>query len=279
MPTEQINVLIVEDNKADARLCVEALRESVLVKIDAQVAPDLASGLEAFGKEAYESVILDLGLPDSQGLETLIQFRSNSGAVPIIVTTGQDDDALGIEAVRAGASDFIPKSEITGAFLSRAVRYAVERERLRLALERATILQEEEREMESLARLSGPVPASVTASTFGLKPIGEAAPEHIERLTAKYQAVVNAALEKELMKDAPEITTELRQIARELAFLNAGPRDVVDLHVKTLKAMIDASTSARTKPLLETGRMVVVELMGYLVDFYRNLGGIRAKVG
>jgi FixJ family two-component response regulator len=83
-------------------------------------------------------VLLDLGLPDSQGLETLAKTYSQAPEVPIVVLTGLDDDALGVQAVNRGAQDYLKKGQVDGELLMRTIRYAIERKR---AEERESELQ------------------------------------------------------------------------------------------------------------------------------------------
>ena len=104
-------------------------------------------------QSAIDVVLLDLSLPDSEGLETLAKTHTSAPEVPIIVLTGLGDEALGFEAVRRGAQDYLIKGEVTTALLSRAIRYAVERNRLLDQLEEA---RERKRRDEEIRRpLSG----------------------------------------------------------------------------------------------------------------------------
>jgi PAS domain S-box-containing protein len=130
-----IDVLLVEDNAADALLIQEMLESSGL-KLNP--VPRLSSALDALEDRAFEAVLLDLGLPDSQGLETLARLRTASRDAPIIVASGLDDEALALRAVELGAQDYIIKGRFDGERLERALRYAVARARVeRLVRENA----------------------------------------------------------------------------------------------------------------------------------------------
>jgi len=123
-------VLLVEDNPGDARLLSEALREVqpapfALVHVDR-----FMTGIESLKREPFSAVLLDLSLPDAKGLDTVIRMQREISAVPIVVLTGLDDDAMALEAVRAGAQDYLVKGEIDGKLLVRSLSYAMERKRL-----------------------------------------------------------------------------------------------------------------------------------------------------
>ena len=81
--------------------------------------------------------MLDLSLPDADGLETLVRTHAQAPSVPIVVLTGLDDEGLAIRAVREGAQDYLVKGQVTGQLLVRAMRYATERKRAVEALQRS----------------------------------------------------------------------------------------------------------------------------------------------
>jgi signal transduction histidine kinase len=125
-----LRILLVEDNPGDARLVRESLADSARVEL--AHCGRLDEALKRLGEQPFDVVILDLSLPDSNGLQTLVRVRTEVPAVPIVVLTGLEDEALGMETVHAGAQDYLVKGEGTssGYHLARALRYAVERKRL-----------------------------------------------------------------------------------------------------------------------------------------------------
>ncbi len=126
MRTKTVRVLLVEDDDGDAVL-VEALLDEANAPFVITRAHTLA---EAEAKLAdAECVLLDLGLPDSQGLDGLHRLLNKPGSPAILVLTGLDDEREGIEAVSAGAEDYLIKGQVDGDLLLRGVRYAVERRR------------------------------------------------------------------------------------------------------------------------------------------------------
>ena len=121
-----MKTLLVEDNPADVRLIREMLKELPDGTLQLQQVGRLDSAMERLRLESFDVVLLDLGLPDAQGMETLNLIQKASHSVPIVVLTGRDDERLAWEALRAGAQDYLVKGR-TDSQLVRAIRYAVER--------------------------------------------------------------------------------------------------------------------------------------------------------
>ena len=134
-----ITLLLIEDNPGDARLVREHLLDASGAQwIEVREAPSLAGGIafvEQGGKPAI--VLLDLSLPDSFGLETLARWLAVAPALPVIVLTGSDDEALAVNAVREGAQDYLVKGRIDGGLLVQAIRYAIERKKVQEDLRQA----------------------------------------------------------------------------------------------------------------------------------------------
>ena len=145
---DQVQVLLVEDDDGDALLVGELLREvgaAVVVRRARSLAQakSLVSGVAC--------VLLDLGLPDSQGLNGLRQLLQLEPEAAIVMLTGQASEHLGEQAVRAGAQDYLVKGEVAGHMLNRVIRYAVERRRAeeaQRALQMAQIHAQENARLE-----------------------------------------------------------------------------------------------------------------------------------
>lgn len=135
-----LRVLLIEDDPGDTRLIQEIL---VDVGSGAELIPaeTLGDGLRLVDREHVDAIVLDLSLPDSQGIETFRRAHEAVPDVPIVVLTGTDDTALATLAVREGAQDFLTKGHIDGLVLARSLRYAVERQRAKsqLALSEAAL--------------------------------------------------------------------------------------------------------------------------------------------
>ena len=126
---QPITVLLVEDNPGDARLILELLGDVQAQAFDLERVGRLDHALTRLSRTGVDVVLLDLGLPDSQGLETFMRARRGAPNEPIVVISGLDDERLALEAVRSGAQDYLVKGRIEGHLLARVLRYAVERKR------------------------------------------------------------------------------------------------------------------------------------------------------
>jgi light-regulated signal transduction histidine kinase (bacteriophytochrome) len=89
----------------------------------------LVEGMDLLGQETVDCILLDLGLPDSQGIETVKTMRRTFPRKPIVVLTGEDDTEMGIQALHEGAQDYLVKGQLDAPVLIRSVRYAMERNR------------------------------------------------------------------------------------------------------------------------------------------------------
>jgi sigma-B regulation protein RsbU (phosphoserine phosphatase) len=128
------HVLLIEDNPGDADLVRLRLVEG---KTPVQVnwVSLLSDGLATLAKEEPSVILLDLNLPDCRGAETFRRVMEQAPGVPVVVLSGQDDEALAIKAVNQGVQDYLVKGDITAKHLERAIRYAVERQALLRSLE------------------------------------------------------------------------------------------------------------------------------------------------
>jgi PAS domain S-box-containing protein/putative nucleotidyltransferase with HDIG domain len=124
--THERTVLLVEDNPGDARLIAETLRDAGstmrLVTVET-----LAIAIATVQREDIDAIVLDLGLPDSQGVETFLRLDEAAPSVATVIMSGDNDTRTAIEAVQRGAQDFLVKGQAGGELLLRAISYAIER--------------------------------------------------------------------------------------------------------------------------------------------------------
>src|SRR5271170_856763 len=128
------NILLIEDNPGDADLIRLRLVEGKS-EVHVNCVPRLSDALACLEAETPSLVLLDLNLPDSHGAETFRRILQKAPNVPVVILSGQDDEALAIKAVHQGVQDYLVKGDITSKQLERAVRYAVERQGLLRTLE------------------------------------------------------------------------------------------------------------------------------------------------
>lgn len=131
---ESQQVLLVEDNPADAHIIRAALEATPSARFTLVHVERLNEALTRLAEERFAAVLLDLSLPDSWGFATISRVQECAPEVPIVILTGLDDEELAVKAVQEGAQDYLVKGQLGSSMLMRALRYAIERHRLRAAV-------------------------------------------------------------------------------------------------------------------------------------------------
>jgi hypothetical protein len=154
------------------------------------------------------------------------------------------------------------------AFVERlAVLYA-------LALDRKWVeearLAQFGREMAALEQMAEMPHTQTTARTFGLLSLKESMPGVFEDLTKGYGTLIDRALENRVHKEAGNPSLAIQALAIRLGHLRAGPRDVVDVHMAALRRQEQSANPIKAQVYADEGRLIALELMGYLVSYYRN---------
>ena len=138
MSREHTTILLIEDNPGDARLIREMLPEGGGVVRSLEWVESLEAGRRRIAQGGIDLVLLDLGLPESVGLETLRRLRDKAAHLPaVVVMSSLADEAIAVQAVMEGAQDYLVKGQVDGRLLIRSIRYAIERNETAGALRRA----------------------------------------------------------------------------------------------------------------------------------------------
>lgn len=124
---KQIKTLLVEDNEGDAFLLKKQLTYSKETHFDLTHVDRLSIAVKLLQRELFDVILLDLSLPDSNGLETFLSLKTIAPHLPIVLLTGLNDESLALKAVREGAQDYLIKGQATTEVLIRSVNYAIER--------------------------------------------------------------------------------------------------------------------------------------------------------
>src|SRR5271154_278372 len=132
MNKKPLQVLLVEDNAGDARLLREMFSKETAGSFELSHLTHMRDAEARLAKGGIDIVLLDMGLPDGHGLETLRRARAADPEVVMIVMTGLEDEALAAKAMKEGAQDYLIKGQIENRALPRALRHAIERQRMQL---------------------------------------------------------------------------------------------------------------------------------------------------
>jgi PAS domain S-box-containing protein len=161
--TTPIPLLLLEDNEANAYQLIEMLEDADGQLWQITHSKRLSNALTCLTQTQFEVALLNLSLPDSKGLDTLVRVRSAAPDLPMVVLTGLDDQQISLQAVAQGAQDYLVKGQITAEVLTRAIRYAIERGRILKQLQAEVA---ERQRSEQTLRLIVEGTASVTGEAF-----------------------------------------------------------------------------------------------------------------
>jgi len=134
MKTMTKDILLIEDNLADANLIKEMLSEVKGQQYSVEHVQYLAQGLDLLRGRRFDVILLDLALPDSQGLKTVVALRDQDNRTPAIVLTSLNDEDLALKMLEMDIQDYFIKSEITSSILKRSIHYAIQRKRISVEL-------------------------------------------------------------------------------------------------------------------------------------------------
>lgn len=122
-----IRLLLVEDNEQDAEFIAMMLQRSRELSVSVDQANSLGQAIEHLEQNTYDIVLLDLGLPDSFGTDSVVRIRESAPHVPVVVLTGDDRGGTAIAAIDSGAQDYLSKHHLVGQLLSRVVQHSIAR--------------------------------------------------------------------------------------------------------------------------------------------------------
>ncbi|BAZ33266.1 response regulator receiver sensor signal transduction histidine kinase [Cylindrospermum sp. NIES-4074] len=125
-----VQILLIEDNLAEARLLQEFLKQAKSKEFSLVHVQRLREAFNELSQHTYDVILLDLTLPDSEGLSSIPLLISQAPSTPVVVLTNTNDEELAIEAVRQGAQDYLVKRQVNPDVLVRSLRYAIERKQV-----------------------------------------------------------------------------------------------------------------------------------------------------
>lgn len=273
---DSTKILLIEDNETDALMVEESLKQVGEGGFAVKRTKSLQEGLGEAVCGTYDIILLDLNLPDAIGLEGVEMCRNTASETPLLVLTGSKDEDTALRAVQLGAQDFLVKTHLQPIWLARSILYAIERQRLLKAIEHEHMERqhERERELSSMELLSTPPGTRIAAGYYGTRPVREGQPKIFQRFVQTYEEFLDEALENRIYKanngEGGGMHEKLRDLGVSLGRLRCGPRDVVEVHSTAIKNKTRGVPPPKVKAYMEEGRLIVLEVMGYLADFYRN---------
>ena len=141
---ETFKIVLVGDDRANARLIRDALAraDAHWGRFELEVFDRLPAGTQRLAKGDVAAVLLDLSMPGTTSLDAVRSLREDAPGTPLIALTRAANRARGVDAVHAGAQDYLPKEQLDGSMLARALRYAIDRQRLEASLEQMTLIDD-----------------------------------------------------------------------------------------------------------------------------------------
>ncbi|MCG8423998.1 MAG: response regulator [Proteobacteria bacterium] len=267
-PDSATRVLLLEDNPGDVRLVCKHLEAIPDLSYAVTHVEHCAAAVDMLRKATLDIVLVDLNLPDTHGIATVNQLRPASAGVPLVVLTEIDDEEFARDCIAAGAHDYLRKAEIGPVTLRRAIGLAVLRTRETRI--RETRIRELEHTLSRYREMSSAaIPTPVTQSLASAAPVKDRAPADFDTLRNEYVELFAGYL-RQLIVEASKPQVTMNRIASRLGDLGGSPRDLIDLHVSALDSVVSGQNSTRVQACVVDGRLLALEMMGLLVDYYRT---------
>ncbi len=279
MSLEKLQILIIEDSKVSTQIYEDYLSSDDSYIYDFTTVNDWAKAKEKIQTQNFSCILLDNLLPDVKGIDIIPEIKKIAPSLPVILITGKGSEDTAVSAMKNGASDYLVKKKLTNDILITATHNAIDKSLMINELEKIKHDKKHDHEIKILDMLSKTIKTSVTAQMFGYLPIKESIPELFKDFVEEYQSIINLSIEEKAVKVEHNISEKLRILAEKIGFHRGVPKDLIDIHSIALKEKIQDCVAAKAKALIEEGRFLILELMGYLALYYRNyaLGSSRFK--
>ena len=266
-------ILLIEDNPGDVRLLQdmvvgEDFKDYVMEDVDG-----LDAGLALLAAAPFDLVLLDLGLPDSDGIQTLKDVVGGRPDVPVVVLTGGLPPKGELDLIKAGAQDFVAKGDFTSVLLRRVIDYAIERHRLTEQLNESRKEAQRERDLQSLEVLSDSKKTQTTAESFGELSIRASDEQVFELLAEEYGSFIDGALNRRAHGEIPGLESRIQGFAQRLGSLRGKPRDLTEIHVAAYRRASHFANRRRREAMSSEAQFLLIEVMGYLALYYRSFMG------
>lgn len=254
-------LLLVEDDPRDATLVRKLLDEAGADKYQVVQTDRVSGALATLGSIEVDVILLDLRLPDSSGVESVRSLREAAGQIPIVVLTGDSDERVAAACIDAGADDYLAKDEVGTHNLRRAIGYAITRIR-------EAQLRELQQTLQKLRSMSSASQGTtVTAALAGSGAVSMRNPDAFRRIVTRYLELLEPYRQGTQSESSTRLEKE--RVVAMLGDAGAGPRDLLDAHVAALDETLGEHDVQHSAALVVESRLLALEMMGLLVDYYR----------
>jgi signal transduction histidine kinase len=266
--SETIEILLFEDNPGDAGLIEAMLEEFSDLSYKIKNVETLDEGLSLLKGCQFDVILLDLGLPDSGGINTFLDVHEKGPGIPIIILTGLTDEKTGISAVKKGAQDYLVKGQVDSKLLERSIKYSIERKKAEKELKET--VKELKRSNDELQQF-----AYITSHDLQ-EPL---------RTIASYTQLIERRYKNRLDGDADEFLDFIVEAAVRMKdmiqgllyysrvgtrggeFISTNTEELLETVLSNLKALIEENDVTITHGKLP----VVVADEGQLIQLFQNI--------
>jgi YesN/AraC family two-component response regulator len=302
----KLSILIVDDEANVTQSLARNLRD----QFEVFTANSGLEALEILSQHDIAIILADQRMPGMEGVELLKAAQKISPESRSIIISGYSDiaalvTALNISSIRGYLSKPWDMQELREKLDNAAFEYTAIFHDASVVNNSADFIAELQGQIEDLKRLIETIQleedgtleeqesrrkralqheqetltfeqlykaqnTQVSRQSFGLLRLQESTPEDFTSIVTKYCELLEKAFEQRVYKISHKISSELRNLAEELGYLRAGPRDVIEIHNKALQLLAENQSSAKHQVFHEEGKLLVLELMGYLVLFYQR---------
>lgn len=255
-------LLLVEDNPADAYLVAQLLVNEDTEAFSIIHVTTLNAAVQYLHAHTVDVVLLDLHLPDGKGLTNVRALQAVSQLAPIVVLTGIEDEELALACIGAGAQDYLIKGGLQTPTLRRALGYAISRVQ-------EVKMRELQETLEQYRALSAVASATaITAALSGSGSVRERYPNVFREFVKDYLQLLSLYLDQLILRKEKPFD-QMERLVSSLGDAGGGPKDLLDVHVTALDKVAGEKASERSRSLAIESRLLALEMMGLLVDYYR----------
>lgn len=265
--------ILIVGGSDDERIWVRnALMTDLEMQWTLEHAVEPTAAMAHAGRGDLDAIALFLdGGDDEIGLAPLRQIREFAPHLPIVCLARDGAEAEALKVIYAGAQDCFGANERDAERFRRAVRFAIARGSFQQGQDELREYDVREREIGGLNAIGGPVPMPVTGRIFGMLPLIDRAPEQFSEFVSQYSGLLELALEERTVRVESRLGEELNTLADQLGLLGAGPRDIIDLHKAAITGRLEGQSIRKARAYVEEGRLMLLQIMGFLASFYRHL--------